>query len=107
MQRIKKKSGSAKRERDAFFAALWKCICYLGGMNTAGGGGTFTLSGSGGGLGWYLLALRVVILNQVLEQVHSFLGLDLIYFDEVLQNKESCTAQPEVKSQGVFVFFLV
>lgn len=55
-----------------------------------------------GGLRWYLLALCVVILNQVLEEVHSFLGLDLIYFDQVLQSKERCRVQPGVEIQGVF-----
>lgn len=30
----------------------------------------------------------MIILYQVLEEVDAFLGLDLIYFDQVLQNKE-------------------
>lgn len=30
----------------------------------------------------------MVILYQVLEEVHTFFGLDLIDFDQVLQNKE-------------------
>lgn len=30
----------------------------------------------------------MIILYQVLEEVDTFLGLDLIYFDQVLQNKE-------------------
>ena len=32
----------------------------------------------------YLLALCVVILDEVLEKVHSLLGLDLVDFDQVL-----------------------
>lgn len=35
-----------------------------------------------------LLALRVVILDQVLEQVHSLLGLNLVDFDQVLQSND-------------------
>lgn len=58
-----------------------------------------------GGLGWYLLALCVVILYQVLEEVHSFLGLNLIYFDQVLQSKERSRVQPGVDIQGVFKGF--
>lgn len=46
-----------------------------------------------GRLSWYLLALCVVILNQVLQEVHSFLGLDLIYFDQVLQAEERSRVQ--------------
>lgn len=45
------------------------------------------------GLRWYLLALCMVILYQVLEEVHSFLGLNLIYFDQVLQSKERSRVQ--------------
>lgn len=41
-----------------------------------------------GGLRRDLLALCVVILYQVLEEVHTFFGLDLVDFDQVLQNKE-------------------
>lgn len=58
-----------------------------------------------GRLRWYLLALCVVILNQVLEEIHSFLGLDLIYFDQVLQSKERSRVQPGVEIQGVFEGF--
>lgn len=47
----------------------------------------------------------MVILNQVLEEVHSFLGLDLIYFDQVLQSKERCRVQLGVEIQGVFIGF--
>lgn len=47
----------------------------------------------------------MVILNQVLEEVHSFLGLDLIYFDQVLQSKEKCRIQPGVEIQSVFKGF--
>lgn len=36
----------------------------------------------------HLLALRVVILDQVLEQVHSLLGLNLVDFDQVLQSDD-------------------
>lgn len=61
----------------------------------------------GGGLRWNLLALCVVILNQVLEEVHSLLGLDLIYFDQVLQKKERGRVQPGGEIQGVFKGFLV
>lgn len=60
-----------------------------------------------GGLRWYLLALCVVILNQVLEEVHSLLGLDLIYFDQVLQRKKRSRVQPGVEIQSVFKGFLV
>jgi len=59
-------------------------------MHTAGECFTFGL----GGLRGYLLALCVVILNQVLQEVHSFLGLDLIYFDQVLQEEERSRVQP-------------
>lgn len=45
----------------------------------------------------YLLALCVVILNQVLQEVHSFLGLDLIYFDQVLKAEE----KSRVRIQGM------
>lgn len=38
--------------------------------------------------GGNLLALRVVILDQVLEQVHSLLGLNLVDFDQVLQGND-------------------
>lgn len=41
-----------------------------------------------GGLRRDLLALCMVILYQVLEEVHTFFGLDLVDFDQVLQNKE-------------------
>lgn len=44
----------------------------------------------------------MVILNQVLEEVHSFLGLDLIYFDQVLQSKETSRVQPGVELQSGF-----
>lgn len=64
-----------------------------------------TDSGGVGGGGWYLLALCVVILYQVLEEVHSFLGLNLIYFDQVLQSKERSRVQPGVDIQGVFKGF--
>lgn len=57
------------------------------------------------GLRRYLLALCVVILYQVLEEVHSFLGLNLIYFDQVLQSKERSRVQPGVDIQGVFKGF--
>lgn len=40
------------------------------------------------GRGRYLLALRVVILDQVLEEVHAFFGLDLVDFDQVLRKKQ-------------------
>lgn len=54
------------------------------------------------GLRWYLLALCVVILYQVLKEVHSFLGLNLIYFDQVLQSKENSRVQYRDAIQGVF-----
>lgn len=38
--------------------------------------------------GGNLLALRVVILDQVLEEVHSLLGLNLVDFDQVLQSND-------------------
>lgn len=41
-----------------------------------------------GGLRRDLLALCMVILYQVLEEVHTFFGLDLVDFDQVLQDKE-------------------
>lgn len=63
--------------------------------------------GGGERLRWNLLALCVVILNQVLEEVHSLLGLDLIYFDQVLQKKERSRVQPGGEIQGVFKGFLV
>lgn len=62
--------------------------------------------GASSRLRWYLLALCVVILNQVLEEVHSLLGLDLIYFDQVLQREERSRVQPGVEIQGVFKGFL-
>lgn len=74
----------------------------VGVMHMTGELHTFRL----GGLRWYLLALCVVILNQVLEEVHSFLGLDLIYFDQVLQSKEKSRVQPVVEIQCVFKGFL-
>lgn len=49
----------------------------------------------------------MVILNQVLEEVHSLLGLDLIYFDQVLQKNERSRVQPGGEIQGVFKGFLV
>lgn len=39
-------------------------------------------------MGDNLLALRVVILDQVLEEVHSLLGLNLVDFDQVLQGND-------------------
>lgn len=54
------------------------------------------------GLRWYLLALCVVILYQVLKEVHSFLGLNLIYFDQVLQSKEKSRVLYRDAIQGVF-----
>lgn len=69
-------------------------------MQTTDSGGV-----GGGWGGWYLLALCVVILYQVLEEVHSFLGLNLIYFDQVLQSKERSRVQPGVDIQGVFKGF--
>lgn len=33
----------------------------------------------------HLLALRVVILDEILQQVHALLGLDLVDFDEILR----------------------
>lgn len=30
----------------------------------------------------------MVVLDQVLEEVHAFFGLDLVDFDQVLRNKE-------------------
>lgn len=97
-------SRAARRARDItfFFLARFEMHFSVGVMRTTGG--SFTHSGSGG-LRWYLLALCVVILNQVLEEVHSFLGLDLIYFDQVLQSKERCRVQPGVEIQGVFKGF--
>lgn len=47
----------------------------------------------------------MVILYQVLEEVHSFLGLDLIYFDQVLKSKQRNRVQPGVDIQGVFKGF--
>lgn len=66
-----------------------------------------SILGGGERLRWNLLALCVVILNQVLEEVHSLLGLDLIYFDQVLQKKERSRVQPGGEIQGVFKGFLV
>ena len=83
-------SRAAKTERDTTFFS----DTFLSGCD-AHNGGRLTDSGSGG-LRWYLLALSVVILNQVLEEVHSFLGLDLIYFDQVLQSKRE--VQSSVRS---------
>lgn len=47
--------------------------------------------------GGNLLALRVVILDQVLEEVHSLLGLNLVDFDQVLRSKDR---RAEVKQGG-------
>lgn len=52
----------------------------------------------------YLLALCVIILNQVLEKVHSFLSFDLIHFDQVLKSKEKAHGSGCVYK--TFFFFL-
>lgn len=83
---------------------LQGCEILVGGMRTTGERRTFSLEG----LRWHLLALCVVILNQVLEEVHSFLGLDLVYFDQVLQEEERCRVQPRGEIQVMFIgFFMV
>ena len=40
---------------------------------------------------WFLLALSVVILDEVLQQVHPLFGFDLIHLDEVLLDGETST----------------
>lgn len=42
----------------------------------------------------------MVILYQVLEEVNTFLGLDLIYFDQVLQNKEELRSGCDVQDDS-------
>lgn len=42
----------------------------------------------------------MVILNQVLQEVHSFLGLDLIYFDQVLQKEKSAAIKLLFRTAG-------
>lgn len=42
----------------------------------------------------------MVILNQVLQEVHSFLGLDLIYFDQVLQKEKSAAIKLRFRTAG-------
>lgn len=47
----------------------------------------------------------MVILYQVLEEVYSFLGLDLIHFDQVLQSTERSRVQSGADTQGAFKGF--
>lgn len=46
----------------------------------------------------------MVILNQVLQEVYSFLGLDLIYFDQILQREEQGSIRGKI--QGMVKGFL-
>ena len=96
----KLKSRAAKREMT--FSLAWCLIHFsLGLMHITG-----EKSGLRG-LRWYLLALCVVILDQVLEEVHPFLGLDLIDFDQVLQDKERCRVQQRVEIHIASIVFHV
>lgn len=52
----------------------------------------------------FLLALSVVILDEVLQQVHSLLGLDLVDFDQILmdtktQSCRSCSCQSNLPTK--------
>lgn len=93
-------SRAAKRWRDIqpFSLACFEKHFSAGLTHTTGS----IILWSSRGLRWYLLALCVVILNQVLEEVHSLLGLDLIYFDQVLQSKEMSKVQPGGEIKCVF-----
>lgn len=42
----------------------------------------------------------MVILNQVLQEVYSFLGLDLIYFDQILQREEQGSIRGKIQSMA-------
>lgn len=97
LQKINIKDGKRLR------FSLACCKILLSGCDERDGGASHIQAR---GLRCYLLALCVVILNQVLEEVHSFLGLDLIHFDQVLQSKKMCRVQPGVKIRCVFKGFL-
>lgn len=86
------KSKNQKRRKTSF---LWIYFSECGGGELHTGVSWI----HGRGLRRHLLALCVVILNQVLQEVHSFLGLDLIYFDQVLQRrgKNRCRVQKQQK----------
>lgn len=91
---MQRRRGEAAAARFLFHVVKYYLVSV---KHTAGEQCTFGL----GGLWWYLLALCVVILNQVLQEVHSFLGLDLIYFDQVLQKEERSGVRSGVKIQGM------
>ena len=52
--------------------------------------------------GWvrFLLALSVVILDEVLQQVHPLFGLDLVHLDQVLlRRRDAYRTQKSQKSR--------